>query len=327
MGISSFNKTIVTAFLAAACAMIPVAGVAADAPQESTTSASSFVRQPPKTEEYRSAMISLAEFKLVEARDPAKAGLEAWAALRKVQIYLEYAEYNLNTDEGYTKIGMTRDQFLELLDKNASIAIVEQIDRMRNPENTGLGAVSALDLVQQAAAELSSIRGQSASVILNSFGSSLQEVEQGVVDNARVSAQQIMEVVRSGEMSGADAWVVLVDMLYYMKRGKLDPQSDAGFRAIQSSLEEYQELKRRNALLAAANAWEQANMTKNAGRDALYFLDEVQTYLRRAGYDVRRGDGFSAVKTTQKAFRQLWAQNEVIQRNRGNGDMAMPNPA
>jgi len=312
METSAFNRTLAAAFLAVSC-LLPAAAIAA--PQEAQQAISG-VNRPPMTPEIRQAMVSLAEIKLAEAKDPARAGLEAWSRLRQVQIYLEYAEYDLNGDEGYSKLGMTRTAFLELVDRNASIAITNEIKEMRNPEHKGLVALGAADLVRQAADELSGIRKQPVPEVLSSFGTSKQEVDNSIVTNARFGAQQILDSVKARELEGADAWTALVDMLQFMQRGQLNPRTDDGFRAINSSLAEYQQLKHKHALLAATDAWEKANLPENAGEDALYHLDMVQTYLRRAGYNTGRGEGFPQVKTTKEAFQKLWEKNEGIQRNK-----------
>lgn len=316
MGFLSFNKAIIASFLAASCAMPQAVTASPPRVQEKSQAV-----RPPMTPEMRTGLIGLAEIKLEKAKDPANAGLEAWSLLHYVQIYLEYAEYNLNSDDGYKTLGTTRAEFNDMLDKNVAMVLPKEIDEMRKPENKGLSALGAIDLILQGVADLQLTRNQASAAILNGFGITAQEIDKATAEHARLSAQQVLESVKSKDIEGADGWTALIDMLQFMKRAHLDSRSNAGFKAINSSLGEYQQLKRKNAILAVTQAWEKANQPQNTGESALYFLDQVKTYLKRAGYNPDRGEGFHEIKTTKAAFLRL------IEKNTGGGPDVAPVPA
>lgn len=247
----------------------------------------------------KSAMEMMARMRMGEARKTDLPPLERWQKLRAAHGFLRYGGHTVMTPEAYAGAGTTRDEYTSMMAVAVDAVLRDLVIVMRDESKSGFGGLGAVDNILMGLGDLEEATGRKRAEIMAGLGITQDELDAKAIFNARICAERIIESARNHTVSGGEAWESLNDLPgLYMARGKLDGRSDAGFRAIRSSLAEYKALKRDAAIDAAKNLWNKAKLPESAGEDALYHLDEAERYLRRAGFNIAGGEGYAILGIT-----------------------------
>lgn len=288
--------------------------LAADEPQQET------VAEPAQTQtitlpapDRREGMLIVARVKMDEARLPKNTPIETWSKLRATQGYMKHAGLDIRNPESYKHINFSHDQFMEMMAKATAAVIAESIPVMRNDSNAGDVALGTVDNIILAIEDLQISTKRTKASIMAEYGLTDAELELRGITNAKFAAADTIRQIRERKITGAEAWEILVDLPgTLLKRARLNA-SDESFKALGSSLTEFQTLKRQHAKIAAASLWDKAHDPSYAGAGALYYLEEAEAYLKRAGFAPGAKEGYAALNTTKEKFDQFRRENKAVQ--------------